>query len=37
MPMSAAWKSRKSKRYLIALGGDVPLGTAKTALKRSST
>ena len=37
MPMSAAWRSRKSKRYLIGLGGGVSLVTAKTALKRLST
>ena len=37
MPMSAAWRSRKSKRYLIAMGGDVSLETGKTTLKRSLT
>ena len=37
IPFCAACQSRKSNKYLMAFGNGFPLGTVKTALKRSST
>ena len=34
---SLTWRSRKSKRHLMALGRGLPRGTANMALNRSST